>query len=101
MTAILDIMGLSADAVSDNDSLAAMGIDSMQLVEVSPTQLSGPRTTLLHLTLLRPLSASSYQVPWGSAMLRPEDDLSAVGMLVCRCGPTFRGLWAGPCPWKR
>ena len=35
MTAILDIMGLSADAVSDNDSLAAMGIDSMQLVEVS------------------------------------------------------------------
>ena len=34
VTAILDIMGLSVDAVSDNDNLAAMGIDSMQLVEV-------------------------------------------------------------------
>ena len=48
VTAILDIMGLSADAVSDNDSLAAMGIDSMQLVEVSLASLSGSRTTLLH-----------------------------------------------------
>lgn len=35
VTAILDIMGLSADAVSDNDSLASIGIDSLQLVEVT------------------------------------------------------------------
>lgn len=34
MTAILDIMGLSPDSVSDSDTLAAMGVDSMQLVEV-------------------------------------------------------------------
>lgn len=34
MTAILDIMGLTPESVSDSDSLAAMGIDSMQLVEV-------------------------------------------------------------------
>ena len=33
VTAILDIMGLSAGSVNDSDSLAGMGIDSMQLVE--------------------------------------------------------------------
>lgn len=44
VTAILDIMGLSAGSVNDSDSLAGMGIDSMQLVEVSH----------FHLCLLRP-----------------------------------------------
>ena len=35
LTSILDIMGLDVGSVSDSDSLATMGIDSMQLVEVS------------------------------------------------------------------
>lgn len=40
MTTILDIMGLSVDSVSDSDSLSAMGIDSMQLVEVCRLQIN-------------------------------------------------------------
>jgi fatty acid synthase len=32
--AVLNLMGLKADAVGENDNLAALGIDSMQLMEV-------------------------------------------------------------------
>lgn len=32
--AVLSLMGLKADAVGENDNLAALGIDSMQLMEV-------------------------------------------------------------------
>ena len=39
MTAILDIMGLKPSDVSDSDTLASMGIDSMQLVEVCLSEL--------------------------------------------------------------
>ena len=35
MSSILDIMGLKAGEVNDSDTLMSMGIDSMQLVEVS------------------------------------------------------------------
>ena len=31
---MLSLMGLKADAVGENDNLAALGIDSMQLMEV-------------------------------------------------------------------
>ena len=41
VTAILDIMGLSPGNVNDSDSLAGMGIDSMQLVEVGMSCLLG------------------------------------------------------------
>lgn len=34
MEAVLNLMGLKADAVGENDNLAALGIDSMQLMEV-------------------------------------------------------------------
>ncbi len=33
--AVLGLMGLKGDAVSDGDSLANLGIDSMQLMEVT------------------------------------------------------------------
>ena len=33
--AVLGLMGLKGDAVSDGDSLANLGIDSMQLMEVA------------------------------------------------------------------
>jgi acyl carrier protein len=32
--AVLSLMGLKADAIGETDSLTALGIDSMQLVEV-------------------------------------------------------------------
>ena len=35
--AVLNLMGLKADAVGENDNLAALGIDSMQLMEARPT----------------------------------------------------------------
>ena len=38
--AVLSLMGLKADAVGENDNLAALGIDSMQLMEVWNCPLS-------------------------------------------------------------
>ena len=38
--AVLSLMGLKADAVGENDNLAALGIDSMQLMEVWSCPLS-------------------------------------------------------------
>jgi len=51
MTAILDIMGLKPSDVSDSDTLASMGIDSMQLVEVGdppPPPFLSPHHTHTH-----------------------------------------------------
>ena len=39
MEAVLSLMGLKADAVGENDNLAALGIDSMQLMEVQSCPL--------------------------------------------------------------
>jgi hypothetical protein len=44
LSAILDIMGLTPNDVSDGDSLASMGIDSMQLVEVAILPPTHPPT---------------------------------------------------------
>ena len=56
VTAILDIMGLSADAVSDNDSLASIGIDSLQLVEVTFDDSAIHKPALVLIVLTYPVS---------------------------------------------
>lgn len=40
LAAILGVMGLSAAEVNDSDTLARLGIDSMQLVEVTQHELA-------------------------------------------------------------
>ena len=45
VTAVLALMGLKADAVSDEESLANLGIDSMQLTEVPCNDSPAPVTT--------------------------------------------------------
>ena len=39
LSSILTVMGLSASAVTNADTLSRLGIDSMQMVEVSPHQM--------------------------------------------------------------
>lgn len=49
MEAVLSLMGLKADAVGENDNLAALGIDSMQLMEVSLCAACSPCVSALSL----------------------------------------------------
>ena len=52
--AVLSLMGLKADAVGENDNLAALGIDSMQLMEVCLFAACFPH--VLGLLLLLPIA---------------------------------------------
>ena len=67
--AVLNLMGLKADAVGENDNLAALGIDSMQLMEASPSACpacmpadAGPALIACIHGCIRPLSRKSCQL---------------------------------------
>ncbi len=61
MEAVLSLMGLKADAVGENDNLAALGIDSMQLMEVCIFAACSPHVS--GLTLLKNTLVASILHP--------------------------------------
>ena len=82
MEAVLNLMGLKADAVGENDNLAALGIDSMQLMEVRavmqkklcrpiPLEMIGSLTV----ATLRELAAEAGSKGGRSSAAPPPDEV--------------------------